>query len=64
MIFAIKLEKYVASINTFGIIISKLCHKKKLYLIILFKFDKNPKVSFYYAILSFSLSIYLKIKGD
>ena len=41
--------------------ISKFSYKKKLYLIILFKVDKNLKMYFDYTILSFHLTIYLKI---
>ena len=34
MIFVIEFKKHVASIDIFGIVIGKLNHKKKLYLII------------------------------
>ena len=55
----IEFKKYVAGDNIFYIIIDKFCYKKKLYLIILFKIDKNLKISFYYIILSLSFYIYL-----
>ena len=63
MIFAIKLKKCVANIDIFGIIISKLCYKKKSCLIILFKVDKNSKISFNCGVLSLSLAICLRIEG-
>ena len=64
MILAIEFEKYVASISIFSIIIDKLYHKKKQCLIILFKLNKNPKISLYCTMLSFSLAIYLSIKDN
>ena len=45
--------------NIFGIIIGKLYYKKKLYLIILFKINKNLKINFYYIILFLGLAIHL-----
>ena len=54
-----KLKKYIANINIFGIIISKFYYKKKLYLIILFKINKNFEIYFYYIILLLDLVIYL-----
>ena len=59
MIFAIELEKFVASTDIFCIIIGELRHRKKLYLIILLKVDKDLEVGCYYAILPFGLTIYL-----
>ena len=53
----------MAGASIFGIIISKLCHKKKLYLIILFKINKSSKIGFYYFILSLNLAIYWKIES-
>ena len=64
MICAIELKKRVAGASIFSIIISKLCHKKKSCLIILFKVEKSPKVCLYYAILSFGLVICLRIKSN
>ena len=64
MIFVIEFKKHVASNSIFGIIIGKLCHKKNLCSIILFKINKNLKVGFYYTILPFGLAIYCKIEGD
>ena len=64
MIFAIEFKKCVANISIFGIIIGKLCYKKKLYLIILLKVDKNSEVDFYYTILPLSLAVYLWVKGN
>ena len=63
MIFAIKLEKSVAGVGILGIVISKLCYRKKLCPIILLKVDKGSKVSFYYTILLFGLTVYLLVKG-
>ena len=59
MIFVIKLKKYMNNIYIFDIIINKLNYKKKLYLVILLKFDKSLKISFHYTILPFSLVVYL-----
>ena len=59
MIFAVKLKKHMTSTSIFGIIIFKLCHKKKLGVIILFKVDKNLKIDLYYTILSLGLTVYL-----
>ena len=59
MIFAIELEKYINGASIFGIIIGKLCYKKKLCLIILFKVDKSLKINLYYTILSLNLAICL-----
>ena len=64
IIFIIELKKYVVSIYILDIIINKLYHKKKLYLIILFKVIKDLKTNFYYIILFFNLAIYLKIKDS
>ena len=64
MIFLIKLKKYIAGADIFGIIINELCYKKKLCPIILFKVDKGLKIDFYYTVLLFSLAIYLKIEGS
>lgn len=62
IISTIEYKKYIASIYIFSIIVSKLHHKNKLYLIILFKVNKKPKIDFYYAILFLDLSIYLRIE--
>ena len=63
MIFVVELKKHVANASIFNINIGKFRHKKKLYLVILFKIDKNLKINFYYTILLFSLTICLYIKG-
>ena len=54
IIFAIELEKCVASASILGIIIDKFYYKNKLCLIILFKINKNSKINFHYTILSFN----------
>ena len=59
MIFAIELKRYMINANIFGIIIGKLDYKKKPYLIILFKVNKDSKISFYYTILFLGLSVCL-----
>ena len=64
IISLVKLKRYIANVDIFGIIISKFCHKKKLYLIILFKVDKSSKIGFHCGILLFNLIIYLKIEGN
>ena len=52
----------MASISIINVIINKLCHKKKLCLIILCKVDKGLKIDFYCTILLFGLTICLWIK--
>ena len=59
IISIVKLKKYIANISIFDIIISKYYYKKKLYLIILFKINKNTKISFYCTILFLNLAVYL-----
>ena len=64
MISIIELKRCIANANIFGIIISKLYHKKKLYLIILLEINKNLEISFYYTILPFNLAVNLYVEGD
>ena len=64
MIFAVKFKRYIADTDILGIIISKLCYKKKLCTIILFKVDKSLKFGFYYTILPLNIVIDLRIKED
>ena len=59
MVSAIKLEGRMASASIFGIVMGKFRHGKKLCPIILLKVDKSLKIDFYYAILPFSLTVYL-----
>ena len=54
----------MASTSIFDIIIDKFYYKKKLYLVVLFKIDKDLKISFYCIILFFSLTVHLWIKSD
>ena len=63
IIFAVELERYMAGTSISSIIISKLCHEKKLCPIILLKVVKNLEVSFYYTILSFGLAVCLWIEN-
>ena len=53
----------MASASILGIIIGKLYHTKKICSIILFKVDKNSKISLYYAILSLGLTVHLWVKS-
>ena len=62
IIFVIKLEKYIANMIIFDIIINKLPYKKELYLIILFDINKDSKIDFHYTIPFLNLTIYLKIE--
>lgn len=48
---AVKLERYVASIYIFSIIIIKLGYWQGINLVILLKVDKNSKVKLYYIAL-------------
>ena len=54
----------MANIGILGIIISKLCHGKKPYLIILFKVDKGLEVGFHHTILLLNLAVRLQMEGD
>ena len=53
----------MAGASIFGIIIGKLRHGKKLYLVILLKVDKNLDIGFYHAMLSFGMTVRLLVKG-
>ena len=53
----------MANVSIFNIIVGKLCHKKKLYLVILFKVNENSEINFHLIILFFSLAIYLQIEN-
>ena len=64
IIFTIKLKKYVIYTDIFGIIVNKLYYRKNLYLIILFKVDKNLKKTFYCAFLLLSLAIRLRTEDN
>ena len=63
MISAIELEKYVADAGILGVVIGKLCHRKKPCLIILLKVDKGLKIGFHCAILPFGLTVRLWVEG-
>ena len=63
MISVIELEKYVASIGIFGVIVGKLRHGKKPCPIILLKVDKNSKIGFYCTILPIGLTVRLWIES-
>ena len=52
----------MASISIINVIVSKLCRKKKLCLIILRKVDKGLKIDFYCTILPFDLTVCLWVK--
>lgn len=47
MIFAVKFKKCRVVTSIHGIIINKLCYKKKSCPIILFEFNKSLKISLY-----------------
>ena len=59
----IELEKHMATTSIFGIILGKLRHKKKPYLIILLKVNEGLKINFYHTILHFGLIVRLWIEG-
>ena len=59
IIFAVELKRRVADASIYGIIVGKLCHKKKPCLVILFKIVKYLKVGFYCTILLFGLIVCL-----
>ena len=63
MIFAIKLERYMANIDIFGVVVGKLYYRKKPCPIILLKVDKSLEVGFHHTILPLCLAVYLRIEG-
>ena len=54
----------MADANIFGIIAGKFCYKKKLYLVIPFKINKDLKIGFYCIILLFNQIIHFWIKNS
>lgn len=54
----------MANACIYCIVINKLRYLQKLYSVILFKIDNSLELNFYYIILSFGLTIRLKMKGD
>ena len=63
LVSAVEFEKSVAGANILGIIIGKLCHGKKLCLIILLKVDKGSEIGFYFTILFLCLIVHLRLEG-
>ena len=59
IISIVELKECVASASILGIVVDKLYYKKKSCLIILLKINKSLEIGFYYASLSFSLTIHL-----
>ena len=59
-----KLKRYVAGAGIFSIVISKLRHRKKSYLIILLKVDKSLEVGFHCIILPFGLTVHPGVESD
>ena len=53
----------MAGASILGIIIGKFHYKKKPYQVILFEIDKSLKISFYYIILLFGLTICLWVES-
>ena len=53
----------MAGTSILGIVIGKLCYKKKLYPIILLKINKGLKIGSHCAILPLDLIVYLWIEG-
>ena len=64
MIFAIELKKCVVGARVLGVIIGKLCYKKKPCPIILLEVNKGLEVDFFCTILPFSQSVYLGVKNN
>ena len=50
--------------SIFGIVVNKLCYRKKPCPIILIKVDKSSEIGFHHAILFFGLTVCLWIEGD
>lgn len=48
----------------FCVVVQKFGYLQKSYPIVLFKFDKGPKIGFYYTILTFCLAVFLRLKGS
>ena len=53
----------MADASILGIIVGKLCYKKKPCPIILLKIDKNLEIGFYCTIVSLNLAICLWVEG-
>ena len=64
MIAAIQLKQVIAGVYFLNIVIYKLSYWQKFKLILLFKINKNSKVSLYNTVLSFYLAINLMIKNS
>ena len=52
----------MASTDIFGVVIGKLCYRKKPCLIILLEIDKDLEIGFYHTILPLNLAICLWVK--
>ena len=63
VIVTIQLEKRIAVAYIFGIFISKLGQGQEPSLIVLFKVDKDPKISLYNIVLPLYLVINLRIES-
>ena len=54
----------MANASILGIVVGKLCYRKKPCPIILLEVDKDLKIDFYFAILPFGLTVRLLIKSN
>lgn len=59
---AIKLEESVADNSIFLVIVSKFSYRQKFCSVTLFIIDNNLKIGFYYAVISFGLTVGLRVK--
>lgn len=64
VITVVEFKKCITSVSISCIIIGKFNYWKEFYPVILYKVDKNLEIDFQFAVLSFNLTISLRIKSD
>lgn len=62
MIGAVELEKRIANIHIFSVIIYKFCHEQELYPVVLLLINKNICISFHRTIMPLGPAVSLRIK--
>lgn len=64
MITIVKLKRYRANTYIFYIIISKFYYEQQFYLVIILLIDNSLRIGLYGIVLSFDLTINLRIKSS
>ena len=62
VVAAVQLERCMTGVCILGIVVRKLGHWQKSYLVILFKVDKGSKICLYCTVLAFGLTVYLRVE--